>query len=42
MTRRGRKRRLALEDEYWRLILDGVPTVEACRELGIGTKTGYR
>jgi transposase, IS30 family len=42
MTRRGRKRRLVLEDEYWKLILDGVPTVEACRELGIGRKTGYR
>jgi IS30 family transposase len=42
MTRRGRKRRLVLEDEYWRLILDGVPTVVACRELGIGRKTGYR
>lgn len=41
MTRRGRKRRLVLE-EYWKLILDGVPTVEACRELGIGRKTGYR
>jgi transposase, IS30 family len=42
MTRRGRKRRLVLEDEYWRMILAGVPTVEACRELGIGRKTGYR
>lgn len=42
MTRRGRKRRLVLEDEYWKLILDGVPTVEACRQLGIGRKTGYR
>ncbi|HTX93357.1 MAG TPA: hypothetical protein VME67_00120 [Mycobacterium sp.] len=42
MTRRGRKRRLVLEDEYWKLILDGVPTVEACRQIGIGRKTGYR
>jgi IS30 family transposase len=42
MTRRGRKRRLVLEDDYWKLILDGVPTVEACRHLGIGRKTGYR
>jgi IS30 family transposase len=42
MTRRGRKRRLVLEDDYWRLILDGVPTVKACRQLGIGRKTGYR
>jgi transposase, IS30 family len=42
MTRRGRKRRLVLEDEYWKLILDGVATVEACRQIGIGRKTGYR
>ena len=42
MTRRGRKRRLVLEDEYWKLILDGVPTVDACRRIGIGRKTGYR
>jgi len=42
MTRRGRKRRLVLEDEYWKLILDGVPTVDACRQIGIGRKTGYR
>ena len=42
MTRRGRKRRLVVEDEYWKLILDGVPTVEACRQVGIGRKTGYR
>ncbi|MGO8937972.1 MAG: helix-turn-helix domain-containing protein, partial [Mycobacterium sp.] len=42
MTRRGRKRRLVLEDEYWKLILDGVPAVEACRQIGIGRKTGYR
>jgi IS30 family transposase len=42
MTRRGRKRRLVLEDEYWKLILEGVPTVEACRQIGIGRKTGYR
>jgi IS30 family transposase len=42
MTRRDRKRRLVLEDEYWKLILDGVPTVKACRQIGIGRKTGYR
>ena len=42
MARRGRKRRLVLEDEYWKLILDGVSTVEACRQIGIGRKTGYR
>jgi len=42
MARRGKNRRLALEDEYWRLIGEGVGTVEACRRLGIGRKTGYR
>jgi hypothetical protein len=42
MDRRGRKRRLLLEDEYWQLIQSGVGTVEACRRVGIGRKTGYR
>jgi IS30 family transposase len=42
MGRRGRKRQLRIEDEYWRLILGGVGTVEACRRVGIGRKTGYR
>jgi transposase len=42
MARRGKKRRLGLEDEYWELIADGVGTVTACRQLGIGRKTGYR
>jgi len=42
MGRRGRKRRLGLEDEYWHLILAGVGTVEACDRVGIGRKTGYR
>jgi IS30 family transposase len=42
MARRGRKRRLGLEDEYWKLIGDGVGMVAACRRLGIGRKTGYR
>jgi IS30 family transposase len=42
MVRRGRKRRLGLEDEYWKLIGDGVGMVAACRQLGIGRKTGYR
>lgn len=42
MARRGRKRRLTLEDEYWQLILSGLGTVEACARLGIGRKTGYR
>ena len=34
MGRPGRKRRLALEDESWKLIGDGVGTVEACRRPG--------
>jgi IS30 family transposase len=31
-----------LEDEYWKLIAEGVGTVMACKQLGIGRKTGYR
>ncbi|MBO0693973.1 MAG: IS30 family transposase [Acidimicrobiaceae bacterium] len=42
LGRRGRKRRLGIEDEYWQLILAGVGTVEACQRVGIGRKTGYR
>jgi len=42
MARRGKKRPLGLEDEYWKLIADGVGTVAACKQLGIGRKTGYR
>lgn len=42
MARRGRKRRLGIEDEYWQLILAGVGTVEACKLVGVGRKTGYR
>lgn len=42
MARVGRKRRLAVEAEYWRLLQSGVGTVEECRQLGIGRKTGYR
>jgi IS30 family transposase len=42
MARRGRKRRLEIESEYWRLLAEGTGTVEACRRLGIGRKTGYR
>ncbi|WP_201776265.1 hypothetical protein [Streptacidiphilus melanogenes] len=38
----GRKRRLDLEAEYWRLLQSGVGTVEACKLVGIGRKTGYR
>jgi len=42
MARRGRKRRLDLESEYWLLLAAGVGTVQACRVVGIGRKTGYR
>ncbi len=42
MGRQGRKRRLEIEDDYWNLIIGGVGTVEACRRVGIGRKTGYR
>lgn len=42
LARRGRKRRLGIEDEYWQLIRAGVGTVEACRRVGVGRKTGYR
>jgi transposase, IS30 family len=42
MGRRGRKRRLDLEDECWSLILAGVGTVEACRRVGLRRKTSFR
>ena len=42
MGRRGRKRRLDVESEYWRLLSAGMGTVEACREIGVGRKTGFR
>src|SRR3954449_8309453 len=42
MGRRGRKRQLDLETEYWRLLKEGVGTVAACQAVGIGRKTGYR
>jgi hypothetical protein len=42
MARRGRKRQLDAESLYWQLILSGVGTVAACKEAGIGRKTGYR
>lgn len=42
MGRRDRKRQLGVEDEYWRLTLGGVGTVEACSRVGITRKTGYR
>jgi transposase, IS30 family len=42
MARRGSKRRLELETEYWRPLLSGVGTFEACRLASTGRKTGYR
>jgi len=42
MGRRGRNRRLGVEDEYWRLILAGTGTVKACELVGVRRKTGYR
>lgn len=39
---KGRKRRVGVEDEYWKLILAAVGTVEACELFGIGRMTGYR
>lgn len=42
MGRRGRKRRLDLESEYWRLLQSGVGPLTAGKLLGIGRKTGYR
>ena len=34
MGRPGRKRRLVLEDEYWKLMASGLGTGETCRRLG--------
>jgi IS30 family transposase len=42
MGRRGRKRQLEIEAEYWQLLKAGVGTVAACRLVGITRKTGYR
>src|SRR5438552_17437085 len=42
MARRGRKRQFGVEDEYWRLVLGGIGTVEVCRRVGDGRNTGYR
>lgn len=41
MARRGRKRQLDVEAQYWALLANGIGTVDACRTLGIGRKTGY-
>jgi len=40
--RRGRKRQLEVESRYWQLLQSGVGTVQACRQVGITRKTGYR
>ena len=42
MGRRGRKRDLGQELEYWELLASGIGTVEACRLVGVSRKTGYR
>jgi DNA-binding transcriptional ArsR family regulator len=42
MSRRGRKRQLDVETEYWQLLKAGVGTAAACRIVGITRKTGYR
>lgn len=40
--RRGKKRQLEVEARYWQLLATGLGTVEACRQVGITRKTGYR
>ena len=42
MGRRGRKRQLDVETEYWQLLKNGVGTKAACGIVGITRKTGYR
>lgn len=42
MARRGRKRNLERERLYWDLLASGHGTVDACREVGIGRRTGLR
>lgn len=42
MARRGRKRQLDVEAQYWALLANRVGTVEDCRILGIGRKTPTR
>ena len=42
MGRRGRKRQLEVESEYWQLLKAGVGTVAACHIVGVTRKTGYR
>jgi IS30 family transposase len=42
MGRRGRKRLLNVEGEYWKPILAGVGPIEAARQIGIARTTGFR
>ncbi len=42
MARRGRKRNLEKERLYWDLLASGSGTVQACRQVGIGRRTGLR
>lgn len=42
MARRGRKRNLEKERLYWDLLAAGLGTVEACRQVGTGRRTGLR
>lgn len=42
MGRRGRKRQLDVESDYWKLLQSGVGTVAACKLLGVARKIGYR
>ena len=39
MGRRGRKRQLDVETEYWQLLKNGVGTKAACGIVGITRKT---
>lgn len=42
MARRGRKRNLGRERLYWDLLAWGLGTVQACRQVGVGRRTGLR
>jgi hypothetical protein len=42
MARLGRRRQLDTKSDYRQLLLPGIGTVDACRTVGTGRKTGYR
>ncbi len=42
MAKAGRKRDVVREALYWQLLSTGMGTVQACRETGIGRRTGLR